>query len=81
MFGHVQTLIAHLIPLNTINIVSHNKFSKPRLGRFLGLTRLLTFKPDPYPNPNHNPNPTYPNNPPESYQTILTLTDTARLQW
>ena len=35
MFGYVQKLqIAHLIPLKTINIVSHNKFSKPRPGRF-----------------------------------------------
>jgi len=39
MFGYVQKLqIAHLIPLNIINIVSYNKFYKPRLGRFLGLT-------------------------------------------
>jgi len=34
MFGYVQKLqIAHLIRLKTINIVSYNKFSKPRLGR------------------------------------------------
>ena len=34
MFGYVQKLqIAHLIPLKTINIVSYNKFSKPRPGR------------------------------------------------
>jgi len=32
-FGYAQKLqIAHLIPLQTINIVSYNKFSKPRLG-------------------------------------------------
>jgi len=36
-FGYVQKLqIAHLIPLHTINIVSYNKFSMPRPGRFLG---------------------------------------------
>jgi len=36
MFSYVQKLqIVHLIPLKTINIVSHNKFYKPRLGRFL----------------------------------------------
>jgi len=34
LFGYVQKLqIAHLIPLMTINIVSHNKFYKPQLGR------------------------------------------------
>jgi len=39
MFGYVQKLqIVHLFPLKTINIVSYNKFSKPRPGRFLGLT-------------------------------------------
>jgi len=33
MFSYVQKLqIAHLIPLKTINIVSYNKFSKPRPG-------------------------------------------------
>ena len=33
MFGYVQKLqMAHLIPLKTINIVSYNKFSKPRPG-------------------------------------------------
>jgi len=33
-FGYVQKLqIAHLIPLQTINIVSYNKFFKPRPGR------------------------------------------------
>jgi len=40
-FGYVQELqIPHLIPLNTINIVSYNKFPFPspgRTGRFLGL--------------------------------------------
>jgi len=31
MFGYVQKLqISHLIPLETMNIVSYNKFSKPR---------------------------------------------------
>ena len=36
MFDYVQKLqIAHdLIPLKTINIVSYNKFSKPRPGAF-----------------------------------------------
>jgi len=34
MFGYAQNLqIAHLIPLKTINIVSYNKYSKPRSGR------------------------------------------------
>jgi len=34
MFGYVQKLqIAHLIPLQAINIVSYNKSSKPRPGR------------------------------------------------
>jgi len=34
MFGYVQKLqIAHFIPLNKINIVSYNIFSKPRPGR------------------------------------------------
>ena len=33
-FAYVQTLqIVHLIPVQTINIVSYNKFSKPRFGR------------------------------------------------
>jgi len=33
-FGYVQKLqIAHLIPWKTVNIVSYNKFSKPRPGR------------------------------------------------
>jgi len=37
MFGYVQKLqIVHLIPLQAINIVSYNKSSKPRPGRFLG---------------------------------------------
>jgi len=40
MFGYVQKLqIAHLNPLKTIKFVSYNKFSKPRPGRFLGLTQ------------------------------------------
>jgi len=34
MFGYAQKLqIAHSIPSKTINIVSYNKFSKPRPGR------------------------------------------------
>jgi len=34
MFDYVQKLrIVHLIPLQTINIVSYNKFSKPQPGR------------------------------------------------
>jgi len=34
IFGYVQKLqIVYLIPLQTINIVSYNKFSKPRPGR------------------------------------------------
>jgi len=33
-FGYVHKLqIAHLIPLQSFNIVSYNEFSKPRLGR------------------------------------------------
>jgi len=40
----------------------------------------LTLKPDSYPNPNHNPNPTYLNKPTETYQTVLTQTDTVGLQ-
>jgi len=40
MFDYVQKLqMVHLIPLKTINIVSYNKFSEPRQGRFLGLTQ------------------------------------------
>jgi len=45
MFGYVQELqISRLIPLNTINIVSYNKFFKPGragLGQFLRLTLNL----------------------------------------
>jgi len=43
MFGYVQKLqIAHLIPLKTINIVSHNIFQAPAgPGRFLGLTSFI----------------------------------------
>jgi len=34
LFGYVHKLqIAHLISLKTINVVSYNKFSKPRPGR------------------------------------------------
>jgi len=34
MFGYVKELqIAHLIPLNTVNVVSYNKFSKLWPGR------------------------------------------------
>ena len=34
LFGHVQKLqIADLIPLKPVNIVSYDKFSKPRPGR------------------------------------------------
>jgi len=40
------------------------------------LTVILTIEPDPYANTNHNPNPAYLNKPIESYQTILTPTDT-----
>jgi len=38
MYGGKIWQIVHLIPLKTINIVSYNKFSKPWLGWFSGLT-------------------------------------------
>jgi len=51
LFGYILKLqIVHLIPLKTINIVSYNKFSKPRPGRCSDLTdidRVYECKPKP----------------------------------